>query len=149
MDRGKDGPHHRAGDRDLGQLEGDGAGMAHHAAPDPNQFQLQAGQRPVGHGLGQVDAAQEGGQVVGQRVQLQPHLVVAETFARQPRPVEGVFALLDVLFGGACSMTRPDTGNPCRTAAPCSLRGARPARVTRCAIFSLSTALAGNRMAKK
>ena len=32
----------------------------------------------LGHGLWQLDAAQEGGQIVGQRVLLQPHLVVAE-----------------------------------------------------------------------
>ena len=31
-------------------------------------------------------------------MQLQPHLVVAEPFAGQPRSAEGVFALLDVLL---------------------------------------------------
>ena len=75
--------------------------MAHDAGADLDQLQLQAGQRPVGHGLGQIDAAQEGGQVLGQRVQLQPHLIVAEPLARQPRPVEGVFTFLNVLLGGA------------------------------------------------
>jgi len=80
-DGGEDGAYHRAGDSDLGQLEGDGAGMTHDAGPDLDQFQLQAGQRPVCHFLGQFDAAQEGGQVVGQRVQLQPDLVVAEPLA--------------------------------------------------------------------
>jgi len=75
---GEDGTHHRAHDRDLSQLEGDGTGMAHHACPDLDQLELQAGERPVSHLLRQLDAAQEGGQVVGQRVQLQPHLVVAE-----------------------------------------------------------------------
>jgi hypothetical protein len=30
MDRGQDGANHRAGDGHLGQLEGDGAGVAHH-----------------------------------------------------------------------------------------------------------------------
>lgn len=33
-------------------------------------------------------------------MQLQPHLVVAEPFAGQPRPAEGVFAFLDVLLRG-------------------------------------------------
>ena len=33
------------------------------------------------------------GQVAGQRVQLQPHLVVAEPLARQAGPAECVFAL--------------------------------------------------------
>jgi hypothetical protein len=58
------GPDHRAGDGDLGQLEGDGARVTHHAGPDLDQLQLQAGQRPVGHGLGQFDAAQEGRQIL-------------------------------------------------------------------------------------
>ena len=75
--------------------------MTDHTCPDLDQLQLQAGQRPVGHGLGQLDAAQEGGQVVRQGVQLQPHLIVAELPARQPRPAKGVFALFDVLLGGA------------------------------------------------
>jgi hypothetical protein len=42
---------------------------------------LQAGQRPLGHFLGQFDTAHEGGQVVGKRVQLQPDLIVVELFA--------------------------------------------------------------------
>ena len=46
--------------------------MTHDAGTDLDQLEVKAGQRPVGHGLGQLDAAQEGGQVVGQRVQLQP-----------------------------------------------------------------------------
>ena len=57
MDGGKDGPHHRTGDRDFGQLEGDGAGVAHDASADLDQLELKAGQRPVGHGFGQFDAA--------------------------------------------------------------------------------------------
>jgi len=55
--------------------------VAHDAGPHLDQFQLQAGQRPVGHGLGQLDAAQKCCQVVGQRVQLQPNLVVAMQLA--------------------------------------------------------------------
>lgn len=78
---GKDGAHHRAGDGDLGKLEGDGVGVTHDTRPDHDQLELQAGQRPVGHGLRQFDAAQEGGQVVDQRVQLQSHLVVTELLA--------------------------------------------------------------------
>ena len=84
LDRSKDGTHHRAGNGDVGELEGIGPCMAHDASPDLNQLGLKAGQRPVGHSLGQFDAAQERGQVEGQCVQLQPHIVVAETFARQP-----------------------------------------------------------------
>ena len=99
--------HHWAGHSDLAQLECDSAGMAHHAGPDLDQLELQAGQRPVRHGHGQFDAAQEGGQIVGQRVQLQPDLVIVEPLARQPRPVEGVLAFLDMLLGGAALVIEP------------------------------------------
>ena len=58
-DRGEDGAHHRACDRNLCQLEGDGAGVADDAGSDLDQLQLQAGQRPVGHGLGQLDTSQK------------------------------------------------------------------------------------------
>jgi len=47
VDGGKDGSDHRASDGHLGQLEGDCAGVAHDAGADLDQFQLQAGQRPV------------------------------------------------------------------------------------------------------
>jgi len=106
-DRGEDGAYHRAGDGHLGQLEGDGAGVTDYAGADLDQLQLQAGEGPIGHGFGQVDAAQEGGQIVGQCVQLQPHLVVAEPSARQPRPAKGILALLDVLLGGAALVVEP------------------------------------------
>lgn len=61
MDGSKDGAHHRSGDGHLGQLEGDGAGVTYHTRPDLDQLQLEAGEGPIGHGLGQVDAAQAGG----------------------------------------------------------------------------------------
>lgn len=41
VDRGEDSAHLWAGDGDLGQLEGDGAGMADHAGSNLNQFELQ------------------------------------------------------------------------------------------------------------
>ena len=44
VNRGKDGAHHRAGDGDLGQLDGDGPGMARDAGPDLDQPELKAGQ---------------------------------------------------------------------------------------------------------
>jgi hypothetical protein len=37
-DGGEDGAHHRAGDRNFGQLEGDGAGVAHDAGAALDQF---------------------------------------------------------------------------------------------------------------
>ena len=67
-----------AANRDLSKLECDCTGVTHDPRTDLDQLELQACQRPVRHGFGQFDAAQECGQVVGQRVQLQPHLVVAE-----------------------------------------------------------------------
>ena len=75
--------------------------MAHHAGTDLGQLELETGQRPVDHCLGRIEAAQECGQVVGQRMQLQPHLIIAKPLARQPCPVEGILAFLDVLLGGA------------------------------------------------
>ena len=75
--------------------------MAHNSGPDLDELELQARQRPVGRGFGQFNAAQNGGHVVGQRVQLQPHLDVVEPPARQPRPAEGILAFLDMLLGGA------------------------------------------------
>lgn len=45
------GPHHKASDVDIGELEGGGACVAHDASPDLDQLQLQAGQRPVGSSL--------------------------------------------------------------------------------------------------
>lgn len=75
--------------------------MADDASSDLDQLELQSGQRPFRHGLRQFDTAQDGGQVIGQRVQLQPHLVVAELPAGQPCLAKGIFAFLDVLLGGA------------------------------------------------
>ena len=54
--------------------------MAHDTGPDLDHLILKAGQRPFGHGLGQFDAVQERAQIVGQYVQLQPYLAVANIF---------------------------------------------------------------------
>ena len=40
-------------------------------------------------------------------MQLQPHFVVAELLARQPRPAKGILAFLDVLLGGAALIIEP------------------------------------------
>jgi len=45
VDRSNDGAHHRAGARDLGQLEGDGAGVADDAGADLDQLEVEAGRR--------------------------------------------------------------------------------------------------------
>ena len=76
-----DGARHWAGDRDLGQLEGDGAGVARDTGSDFDQLELLVGQRPVYHGVGQIDAAQGGCAVVGKRGLLQPDLIASEPSA--------------------------------------------------------------------
>ena len=48
--------------------------------------------------LGQRQGAEEVGEVVGQRVQLQPHGIRLEALAGQPRPGDGVLAFLDPLL---------------------------------------------------
>ena len=62
---GKDASRHWAGDRGRGQLEGDGAGVAHDAGTDPDQLALQAGQGPTGQHPGQSDEARESSGVLG------------------------------------------------------------------------------------
>ena len=54
-------------------------GVTHDTRPDLDQSELLAGQRPFRQLFGQLDAAEEGGQVVGQCVQLQRHLDVNVT----------------------------------------------------------------------
>ena len=78
MDGGEGGTLHRAGHRDLGKMKCDGSVMARDPSADLYQLEQEAGQRPIRHRFGQLDTAKEGGEVVGQRMQLQPHLVVAE-----------------------------------------------------------------------
>lgn len=54
------------------------AGVVDDTRPDLDQFEFKVGERPICHFFGQRDAAQEGGQVVSEGVQLQPDRVVAE-----------------------------------------------------------------------
>ncbi len=65
MYRSKNGPDHCAGHRHLGQLEGNGVGVTDDAGTDFDQFELQVGQRPLGHFFGQFDTVEEGRQVIG------------------------------------------------------------------------------------
>lgn len=44
---------------------------------------------------------------LGQCVQLQPHLGVAELPAGEPCPTKGIFTFLDVLLGGAALVVEP------------------------------------------
>ena len=65
-------------------------GVAHDAGSDLDPVQLKAGQRPVGHGVRECDAAQERGNVAGQRMQLHSHFGVVKALARQASPAEGI-----------------------------------------------------------
>ena len=69
--------------------------MAHNPCTELDGLEAQVGQKPVGHGFGRPDTAEEDGKVAGQRVQLQPHLVVADPPASEPRAADGVFAYAD------------------------------------------------------
>jgi hypothetical protein len=87
-----------AADRDRGKLERDGAGVTDYPCTNFDQPGLQAGQRPVGHLLGQISAFQEDTQIVGQRMKLQANLVLHHPFARQPCPVNRLLTLFDMLL---------------------------------------------------
>ena len=58
------GAHHHAGDGDLREFLYDGLGAVDDASPHPDQFELQVGNRPACQYLVQIDAENEGGQVV-------------------------------------------------------------------------------------
>lgn len=70
-----------ATDRDLGQLERDGAGMTDDPRANFDQPCLEAGQRPVGYLLGKVCTLQEDPEIVGQCMKLKPNLVLRHPFA--------------------------------------------------------------------
>ena len=87
--------------RDLGHLEGHGAAVADHPGADLDELLPQAGERPAFHCLGQSQRPQEVAEIVGERVKLEPDGIGGEGAAGQPRPLQGVLALFDVLLGGA------------------------------------------------
>jgi hypothetical protein len=97
-----------AADRDLGKLEGDGAGVTNYPRTDFDQPGLQAGQRPVGHLLGQICVFQEDTQIVGQGMKLQAYLVLRHPFARQPCPVDRLLTLFDMPLCFAAIVVKPD-----------------------------------------
>ena len=73
-------------------------------APILTSFSRKRGQRPLLDLLRQRQRAQEVGEVVGKGVELEPHGVVAEGVAGQPRPAQRVLALADPLLGGAAAV---------------------------------------------
>src|SRR5262245_34809077 len=83
---------------DLGHLEDNIAAMAHYLRADLDQLVLQGRQRPVLDRLRRRQRAQEIAEVVGERMKLQPHRIGGERSARQSRPLDRAFALLDPLL---------------------------------------------------
>ena len=65
-------------DRNLGQLESDIATMANDLGADLHQLLSQCRQRPMLHLFGQGQSPHEVGEIVGQGMKLEAHLVVAE-----------------------------------------------------------------------
>jgi hypothetical protein len=94
QDRGEQRPRYGY----LSELEDDIPPVAHDPGADLDQALAQRRQRPLGHLIRQRQRAQEVGQVVGQRKQLQAHRVVPEGAAGQPGPAQGQLALPDPLL---------------------------------------------------
>ncbi len=59
-------------------------------------------------GLRQFDVGHEGEHIAGQRVQMLPYLIFAESSQRELLPVEGVFAFLDVRIGSTALAVEPN-----------------------------------------
>src|SRR5258705_12355515 len=89
---------HLPRDGDLGHLEDDIAAVADDLRADLDQLFLQTRQRPVHDRLRRRQRAQEIAEVVGERMKLEPYRVGGERSARQSRPLDRAFALLDPLF---------------------------------------------------
>src|SRR5262245_2607357 len=83
--------------RHLGHLENEVATVRDHLRPDLDDLLPQRGQGPLRDLARQRQGAEEVGEVVGQRVQLETDGVRAEGHARQPRPLDRVLPFLDPL----------------------------------------------------
>ena len=96
--------------RDFGQLQNDGTGVAHSFRTDLDHSIPQTCQRPMGDGCWQCQRAQEIGQIVGQRMKLKPDCIGRKALAGKPCPFESVFAFLDVLL--CCSSSVVELKHP-------------------------------------
>src|SRR5262249_28962237 len=85
-------------DGDLGHLEDNIAAVSHHLRADLDQLVLQTRQRPVLDRLRRRQRAQAIAGVVGERMKLEPPRVGGGRSARQSRPLDRAFALLDPLL---------------------------------------------------
>ena len=81
--------------------------MAHHFGTDLDQLLLEGGQRPILDRLRRRQRAQEIAEVVGERMKLEPYRVGGERSARQSRPLDRAFALLDPLLARPALVVRP------------------------------------------
>src|SRR5262249_5946440 len=97
-DEPQDRLEHLPWDGDLAHLEGDITAVADDLRADLDQLVLQGRQRPVLDRLRRRQRAQEIAEVVGERMKLEPHRVGGERSARQSRPLDRAFALLDPLL---------------------------------------------------
>ena len=97
-------------DGDLGHLEDNIAAVAHHLRADLDQLVLQGRQRPVLDRLGRRQRPQEVGEVASKRMKLKPHRVCGKRSARQPRPLDRAFALLDPLLARPALVVKAHDG---------------------------------------
>ncbi len=70
-----------SGDSDFRELKGDITTMSHDLRADLDELVAQGAERPVFYSLGQRQGAQEVAEIVGERMELEPDFVVAETVA--------------------------------------------------------------------
>src|SRR5262249_21821611 len=73
-------------------------------------------QRPVLDRLWRCQRAQEITEVVGERMKLEPHRIGGERSARQSRPLDRAFALLDPLLARPALVVESKQRHPCRRA---------------------------------
>ncbi len=71
----------RSWDGDLCELKGDVTAMTHDLGADLDELLPKRRQRPVFDLLRQRQGAQEGAEIIGERMELEPDLIVAETVA--------------------------------------------------------------------
>lgn len=78
--------------------------MTYDLGTDLDQLLPECRQRPVLDCLRQGQCTQEVAEIVSERMQLKPNLVVAQAMAGKPRPVDRMLAFLDMLLGRASSI---------------------------------------------
>ena len=82
--------------------------MADNLAANLDQPVPERRHRPVFNGIRQRQCAQEVAEIIGERMQLQPYGVVGELAAGEPRPLDGVLALFNMLLRRAALIVECD-----------------------------------------